>query len=130
MRQHIPKSASGFTMAEVAISLVLFGVTILASLQIFSYSISGDTIASKEAVAFQLAQGILEEQKNKLYADVISDPAGERVNVDMTNFSGFTRNIQVVEDLTAGIKTVTVATFFRDSAGKERRILVVGVISL
>ncbi|MCQ9206421.1 MAG: prepilin-type N-terminal cleavage/methylation domain-containing protein [Omnitrophica bacterium] len=108
----------GFTLLEVMIAIVLFGVGIVAVVSLLSSGMAGALDAENTAIAVNLAQERMEEIRNLTYANIVNE-----AKAVVTGFSVFQREVVVTEPET-NLKQVTVTVYWTHKGGEAEVPLV------
>ena len=108
----------GFTLLEVMIAIVLFGVGIVAVVSLLSSGMTGAVDAENTAIAVNLAQERMEEIRNLTYKNIVNDDKAA-----VTGFSVFQREVIVAEPET-NLKQVTVKVYWTYKGGETEVPLV------
>ena len=108
----------GFTLLEVLIVIVLFGVGVIAVISLFSSGMAGALDSENTTIAVNLAQERMEEIRNLAYGSVVNE---DKEAVD--GFPVFQREVMVTEPET-NLKEVTVKVYWTYKGGETEVPLV------
>jgi prepilin-type N-terminal cleavage/methylation domain-containing protein len=97
----------GFTLLEilVTVALIVFGVTSVVG--VMSQGVSSDMTVEGQIKGLNLAQEKMEELKNRLFVDVISDNTENPLSIP-SGFSEYSRAVVVEDTDPTKLKKVTV----------------------
>ena len=80
------KKKKGFTLVEILISTAIMAVAITATLQILNYLLMMNETNDVSVVCMNELQGMMDEVRNTLYGDIVSNYNGRQFQIaELTN---------------------------------------------
>ncbi|MCL6449093.1 MAG: type II secretion system GspH family protein [Armatimonadetes bacterium] len=120
------KDGRGFTLVEVLIAAVILVAVVIPLMASFINATRWTAEAQALLTAANLAQGKLEEAKNKPYVEVQNEPADSgQPPVPFADYPGYTCRITVSEytgndpDIRGHLKTVTATVYYETLGGQK-----------
>ena len=96
----------GFSLVEILLATVLFTVGVIFIIGLFGTGFIGELDAENTSIAMHLAQQRMEEIRNLDFDSIVDEDKD-----DVTDFSGFQREVDETEDPT-DFKTITVTVYW------------------